>query len=122
MSYANMDTDFRRPYRGDAAEEPVLPLVRRRQAFDPEEPSPWSARERVAFDHDYLESLLAEEERIDADWRRRRPRRIAVRILGWTALAGLIWGAVLMTAFGPARRAIVEWGTLGSNEAAALLR
>ena len=121
MSYANMERDFGRPYGGER-EEPVLPLVRRRAPAHLEEPSPWSARERRAFDHAYLDALLEEEERVAADWKRRRPRRIAVRILGWTALAGLIWGAVLLTAFGAARRAMVEWGTLGSAEAAALVR
>jgi hypothetical protein len=120
MYSANLNTN--RAFFSDVTDEPVLPLVHRREPI-PEEPSlsTWT-KDRMSFDDVYFASLAEEEERIEAEWKRRRPRRIAVRVVGLAALAGIIWTAVLVVGVGPARRAIVEWGTLGSDTAAAAVR
>jgi len=109
MSYADLERDFTGHL--DSESEPVMPLVRRRDS------SPWS-QPRPTFDDAYWDRLLDDDdEQAASEWKRRRPRRVAVRMLGWAALAGVIWGAVFMTGFAPARRAILEWGTLGSIQA-----
>jgi hypothetical protein len=58
--------------------------------------------------------FLLQVEKAEATWQRRRPRRIAVRILGWTAVIGALWGAAEISNVPPARAAMLNWATLGA--------
>ena len=51
-------------------------------------------------------------EKADATWRRRRPRRVAVRLLGSLLVAGAFWGAFQITNVPRAREAMLRWVTI----------
>jgi hypothetical protein len=61
-------------------------------------------------DEDWREVLVDHE--IERRWRRGRPRRIAVKVLGWLSILGALAGAVHIAESAGARAAILEWGTL----------
>ena len=61
-------------------------------------------------DPDWRDVLVDEE--IERRWRKGRPRRIAVKVLGWGSILGALAGVVHIANTADARAAMVEWGTL----------
>lgn len=64
----------------------------------------------ASHDEDWRDLLVDDE--IERRWRKGRPRRIAVKVLGWLAILGALAGVVHIADTAGARAAILEWGTL----------
>src|SRR5262245_35785312 len=92
-------------------DEPVLPLVRpRRSTFDEEL---WAAR------GDAYALMAADDVELEHVLRRpNRARRAFVRLVGWVAVAGVLWAGWQVATFESARRAMIEWGTMGFGQEA----
>jgi hypothetical protein len=129
MAQASIDGRFARSEPEYWEQEP-LPLVRRR-ANDNE----WNAShheevrrsleqdeawrefdrfQRTSTDHISWEEEL-EERAAEEEWRRRKPRRIAIRALGWLSIAAALLGVAAIAQSAAGRSAILEWGTLAST-------
>ena len=128
MAQASIDGFFvRRPHE---AEEQPMPLVQRRHgqptnrwmqpsAYAPaaleHDDSMWSEYgppERISTDDEYWESVVAAND--NNEWSRRRPRRIAVKALGWTSILFALLAVFAIAAHDDARTAMLQWGTLAA--------
>jgi hypothetical protein len=85
--------------------EPVFPLVQHR------------AQAPHAFEADAFPEVSGVfqlcVDKAEASWRRRRPRRIAVRIAGYATIAAALYGTVHIATVARARREIGVWATMG---------
>jgi hypothetical protein len=129
MAQASIDGLFvRRPHQ---PEEEPLPLVQRRhsgqptnrwvqpsayrsEALEPDDPmwAEFGPPERISTDDEYWDSIMAEND--NSEWKRRRPRRIAVKALGWTSIIFALLAVFAIAANDDARSAMLQWGTLAT--------
>jgi len=119
-------------------EEEPLPLVQRRGAsqpessrwmppssyrparFDDEELDAWhefARTDRVSFaDDPWEDPVLADEHAsMEREWRRRRPRRVMVKMLGWSSILAALLGVGYIGLTAGARDAMVAWGTFAAS-------
>lgn len=59
---------------------------------------------------DWRDALVDRE--VERRWKKGRPRRIAVKVLGWASILGALAGVVHIANSAGARAAMLEWGTM----------